>query len=107
MKNNMINYVKKSTGIYFILAVISLIFCILLYQGEFGVGHGGIPLIVLVTSAPAVLIFMIIFFVSSVKLDDKKTPETERTFRWYYFALLLNIIINLVSSYSLFQYIIG
>lgn len=83
------------TKLFYILAAISLLFCILIYNGSFNVGHGGIPLIVTYTSAPAVFIFLIVLITSFFKVKDNRP---------YYIAILLNITINLVTSYAMFRY---
>ena len=86
------------TKLFYILAVISLLLCMFIYNGNFNVGHGGIPLIVIYTSAPATMAFLIILIISLFKIE--KTNKNKQ----YYLAILLNIIINMVSSYAMFRY---
>jgi hypothetical protein len=72
----------------------------MIYGGQFDVGHGGAPLIVLFTSAPAVIVFTIILFASMYKFksnNETNLPQVKN----YYISILLNILINTVSSYAL------
>jgi hypothetical protein len=52
-----IKVIKILTGIFYSTAIISLLFCVMVYGEEFGVGHGGVPLLVLFVSVPAVANF--------------------------------------------------
>jgi len=93
---------KKLTFIFLLLAAVALIFCVFVYGGSFNVGHGNLPLIVLFTSAPAALVFIAILIVSIIKLKDTSHMSVVRM---YYFSITLNIVINLVASYPLLNYV--
>jgi hypothetical protein len=83
---------------YLISAILSLILCVLIFRGDFDVGHGGVPIIVLFVNVPALVIFTGVLATSLYKL--KRHNESLAV---YYALVTLNIIINLVSCYALFS----
>ena len=94
------NKINVLTQIFIGFAILSLLFCLGIYQGVFNIPHVGLPLIVMFTSMPATLIFFVIWLISLVKLQGKKGREYD----WYHMALIANIMINAVSSYPLLRY---
>lgn len=70
--------IKILTGIFYSTAIILLLFCVMVYGGEFGVGHGGVPLLVLFVSVPAVAIFLLLLAASvyKLRLNENRTKTT-------------------------------
>ena len=90
--------------IYALVAVLSLILGGSIFDGKFDVGHGGIPLIVIYTSAPATIFFIANLIVALIKFRKRSLPERDPVFLMFYAIVLINIIINLVTSNTLFRY---
>ena len=82
----------------------SLILGFAIHDGKFDVGHGGIPLIVIYTSAPATIFFIVNLIVALIKFRKRSLPEKEPAFLMFYAVVLINIIINMVTSNALFRF---
>jgi len=97
------DFIKKLTTVFVVLAVISFLFCVLVYSGFLNMGHGrGIPVIVIFTSLPAIPIFFIVLLISFIKLRDQQNSSTTIIIRRYYTVLILNIVINAITSFALY-----
>ncbi len=72
-----------------------------MYLGKFDIGHAGVPLIVLYTSVPALILFIIIYLISplSISHDGAENIKLKR----YYISIYINITINLITSFTLIK----
>ncbi len=68
----------------------------------FSVGHGGIPLIVVYTTLPIALFFIVNLFLVTSKFRHKVFIEKDSVFVFLYSLIWINIVVNVISSFAVF-----